>query len=58
MSDKQIEIADIQETSVYSKEYIVEVQSEVEKIKGKLLNSQVAVFDNVDELFKHLEDNL
>ena len=55
MSDIKIEIADIQETSVYSKGYIAELQSEVKQIKRKLLNNRVAVFDNVDELLKDLE---
>jgi len=42
---------------VYPKKYLDELRGEIEEAKAKIASGEQPVFDNVDALFKKLEDN-
>jgi len=42
---------------VYPKKYLDELRDEIEEAKAKIASGEQPVFDNVDALFKKLEDN-
>jgi len=42
---------------VYPKKYLDELKDEIEEAKAKIASGEQPVFDNVDALFKKLEDN-
>lgn len=42
---------------VYPKKYIDALHEEIKDVKEKIESGELPVFDSVDEMFKHLEDN-
>lgn len=42
--------------TVYPKQYLSELKSEIEDVKCKLAENKQPIFDDIDELFKKLED--
>jgi AbrB family looped-hinge helix DNA binding protein len=47
----------IMPVSVYPKKYLDELKDEIEETKAKIASGKQPVFDNIDELFKKLEEN-
>ena len=41
---------------IYPKKYIKELKEEIEEIKYRISNGEQALFENVDEMFKSLEE--
>jgi len=42
--------------SVYPKQYIAELKKEIEETKKRIVSGEQPVFDDIDELFKKLEE--
>lgn len=42
---------------IYPKKYIKELKEEIEEIKYRISNGEQALFENVDEMFKYLEES-
>ena len=47
----------IMPVSVYPKKYLDELRDEIEETKAKIASGKQPVFDNIDALFKKLEEN-
>ena len=47
----------IMPVSVYPKKYLNELKDEIEETKAKIASGKQPVFDNIDALFKKLEEN-
>lgn len=44
--------------AVYPKQYVEELKAEILEIKGNILKGKQPIFDNVDDLFEHLENEI